>query len=152
MKILFAATRRWTDTASVEAILNSIVGDEPVHIVVAAETRGGPEQHVVQWAKQRAKLRRTFIDVMPVGKEYGPNAERSQWGPRRDAHMVKIGGYDLAVILRRKPNTASNTNRGNDLARMAEEAGIPVKVFDYEQTVEHKQPKPPRQVCPTCGK
>lgn len=152
MKILFAATRRWTDTASVEAILNSIVGDEPVHVVVAAETRGGPEEYVVKWARQRAKLRRTFIDVMPTGKEYGPNAERSQWVQRRDAHMMKIGGYDLAVVFRRKANTGSNTTRPDDIARMAEEAGIPVKVFDYEQVVEHKQPRPPRRVCPTCGK
>lgn len=135
MKILFAATRRWSDTESVEAILNSIAGDEPVHVVVAGEAPRGPEHYVQQWARQRAKVRRTFIDVMKAGKQYGPVAERSQWVPRRDAHMVKIGGYDLAVILRRKPNTRSNTSRPDDVARMAEEVGIPVKIFDYEQAV-----------------
>lgn len=144
MKILFVATRRWDDDESVATILNSIVGNEPVHLVVASETRGGPEQYVVQWAKQRAKVRRTFIDVMKADKQYGPNTERSQWVQRRDAQMVKTGGYDVAVILRRKRNTRSNTTRPDDIARMAEEAGIPVKIFDFEQTVTTVKH------CPTC--
>lgn len=130
MKILFAANRAWSDTASVSAILDSIAGDEPVHLVVGAETRG-PEAYAVEWARQRGKLRRTFIDVVRAGKEFGP--DRAQWKLRRDAHMVKVGGYDVAVILTRTEST-----RTDRIVRLVEEAGIPVKIFDFDQTVPKK--------------
>lgn len=134
MKILFAATRAWTDDASVAAILDSIVGNEPVHIVVGAETRG-PEAYVVEWVKQRNKVRRTYIDVVKAGKEFGTMAERSLWKDRRDAYMVKAGGYDVAVILSRHMPWSKST-RLDDMARLLEEAGVAVKRFDYDQTVK----------------
>lgn len=135
MKILFAASRTWSDTESVAAILNSIVGDGPVHLVVGAETRG-PEAYVVEWARKRAKLRRTFIDVIRAGREFGPMSEREQWIMRRDAHMVKVGGYDAVVLLSRKlvRQKKETSRRLGDIARMADEAGIPVKFFDYDET------------------
>lgn len=135
MKILFAATRSWYDLGSVATILDSIVGDKPVHIVSGADTRG-PEAFVVEWVRRRARLRRTSIDVLKAGKEFG--ADRSQWKPRRDAHMVKLGGYDAAVILSRV-NASSTSTRIDDLARMAAEAGIEVKRFDYDATVLNQQ-------------
>lgn len=128
MKILFAASRTWPGDETVATILDSIVGDGPVHLVVASET-AGPEAYVVQWAKRRAKVRRTFIDVVKAGKEFG--ADRSQWKPRRDAYMVQLGGYDVAVVLTRISKHAKST-RLDDLVRMAEEAGIAVKKFDYK--------------------
>lgn len=131
MKILFAATRAWDDLGSVATILDSIVGDAPVHIVTGAETRG-PEAFVVEWARQRARLRRTSIDVLKAGKEYG--SDRAQWKPRRDAHMVRQGGYDAAVILSRVVDSSKST-RLDDLATMAAEAGIDVQRFDYDATV-----------------
>lgn len=88
----------------------------------------------MEWARQRAKVRRTFIDVMKAGKEYG--TDRSQWKPRRDAHMVRIGGYSAVIILHRKVETEST--RLADIARMADEAGIPVKFFDYDSPQEDR--------------
>lgn len=129
MKILFAATRAWHGDDKVAAVLDSIAGDEPVHIVVGADTRG-PEAFVVEWAKRRARIRRTFVDVMKAGKEYGQ--DRSQWKSRRDAHMVRLGGYDVAVILVRHIDSSKST-RLDDLARLAEAAGIAVKKFDYNE-------------------
>lgn len=128
MKILFAATRSWPDLAAVAKILDSIAGDGPVHVVLGYETRG-PEAYVPEWARQRAKLRRTAIDVLTAGKQYGP--DRSQWRARRDAHMVKLGGYDIAVIL--KHSGREQSTRLDDLADLARGAGIPVMMVDYRK-------------------
>lgn len=130
MKILFVGARAWDDSASVRTILNEIAGNGPVHLVVAYETRGS-EAYAAEWARQRAKTRRTFVDVVKAGKTFGESIPERR--PRRDAYMVNLGGYDVVVILNRK--TRNTSDRTIEVARRAEQLGIPVKTFDYQETV-----------------
>ena len=133
MKILFAANRTWDDQPSVWAILDEIAGNEPVHLVLGFETRGA-EFYAAEWAKQRAKLRRTFVDVIRAGKSFGDSV--SERRPRRDAYMVDLGGYDVAVILSRPVRSGHATSaRPLEVARLAEKAGIPVDIREYKQEV-----------------
>lgn len=130
MKILFAATRSWDDEAAVSTILDEVTGIEPVHIVTGYETRG-PEAWVVDWARRRARRGvRTFIDVLKADKSFGMVV--SERRPRRDAHMISMGGYDLAIILNRK--THNGSDRPMQVAEQAEDAGIKTLIYYYGRT------------------
>lgn len=135
MKILFAATRSWDDQQAVSKALDEVTGIQPVHIVTGYETRG-PEAWVVDWAKQRARRgTRTYIDVLKADKSFGPVI--SERRPRRDAHMINMGGYDVAMIFYRQMRNVSD--RPIEIARLTEAAGIKTLVYDYKSP--HKSPR-----------
>lgn len=135
MKILFAATRSWDDQGATSAILNEVTGSEPVHIVSAYETRG-PEAYVAEWVRKRAKLRRTSLDHVKASKQFtsGPlsldkvGTTLPERRNRRDDFMIKLGGYDLALVLYRPGRLSSP--RPLEIARRAEAIGIKALVYE----------------------
>lgn len=133
MKILFAGSMGWDDEASVHKVLDDIAGDQPVHLVLAYDVRGA-DLFAHQWAGERAKHRRTFIDVYRASKSFGQ--VRGEWVSRRDEYMVNLGGYDVAVICQRraKTNGEKASQRALRVAQLAEQAGIDVALYNYEET------------------
>lgn len=140
MKILFVGSRAWDDEPSVWRILDEAAGNEPVHLVVGYETRGS-DFFAARWAGERVRLRRTFIDVVRAGKSFGDNNTVRK--SRRDEYMVSLGGYDVAVILHRA--THNTSRRPLDVGLKAERAGIPVAMYDYDQTVKYMRFKRVRE-------
>jgi hypothetical protein len=125
-RVLVTGSRDWDDERAVwqalaTTILSNAPADAPVVVVHGACPRGAD-------ALAAAWIRRTRADGRrPVEEERHP----AQWrvggvvdrgaGPRRNAEMVALGADVCLAFIRNGSRGASHT------ARLAEEAGIPVR-------------------------
>lgn len=136
MKILFAASRSWDDYPAVSAILDEVVGTEPVHIVAAYETRGA-EAYAAEWVRERARLRRSSMDRIKAGKQFsdGPTSldkvgtTLPERRARRDDHLLSLT-YDMCIVLYRWSRVGST--RPLDIAHRATDLGIETRLYRYD--------------------
>lgn len=125
-RVLVTGSRDWHDIAAVRAALADVLASLPPEqplVVVHGDCQTGADVMAKAWALT------TFTDACTddwerVTQEAHPAAwhlHGRQAGPIRNASMVKRGAAVCLAFIRDGSRGASHT------ARLAEEAGIPVK-------------------------
>ena len=125
--MLVTGSRAWTDEAAIAAALRQQRGDGTAVLVSGACPRGADAMAERLWARWGGQVERH-----PADWASGRDA-----GMRRNAAMVALGADVCLAFIRDHSPGASHT------ARLAEQAGIPVRRYTSPQEVT----MPPQSTC-----
>lgn len=114
-RILVTGSRDWRDINAVRTALAEAVGDDDRAVIVHGGCGSGADVYAAQFAKHRC---------------WREEIHHADWhrfgayaGPLRNADMVRSGADICLAFIR------NNSRGASGCARLAEEAGIPVRYF-----------------------
>ena len=120
MRILVTASRTWADPAPIHRELDALLTQHPDMHLIVGDADGG-DQIAITWAQERDVPHEIY---RALWRAYGKKA-----GMVRNAEMVNSDIDECLAFIRDSSRGASGC------ARLAEQAGIPVKRIQWEGAV-----------------
>lgn len=117
MRILVTGSRTWDDSEAIDTAIQNAIGNKwGPHTVVHGACPTGADEMADGWARYRG------LEVERHPADWNQHGKRA--GFIRNAEMVALGADVCLAFIKDNSKGASMT------ARLAEEAGIPVRRFE----------------------
>ena len=120
-RVLVTGSRTWTDKDTIYAALDEVLAEHP-HLTVVHGAARGADQMSVTWVMDRWTWQEA--DVSHEAHPAGWDLHGKRAGMMRNAEMVRAGADVCLAFIKDKSPGATGC------ARLAEEAGIPVRRYE----------------------